>query len=344
MPTATVGAIRSDYRTLAAEVRDAGLLRRRPIYYTVKITATLGGFAAGWAALFLVGNSWATLGVAGVLAVMFTQVLFLGHDAGHQQIFGSRRANRVSGLVGGNLLTGLSFGWWVPKHNAHHAHPNQVGRDPDIGPGLIAFTPEIARGRQGAAGWLARWQAWVFFPLLLLEAVGLHVASVQTLGRRRDRSAALEALLLLAHTAVYLTTVFWVLSPLRAVVFIAIQQGLFGLYLGCSFVSNHTGMAVFGRDDDRCFTDRQVMTARNVTGGRFVTLLLGGLNYQIEHHLFPSMSRSNLGRAQGIVRRFCAEHGLDYHQDSLLGCYRQVLGHLHDVGHPAVLTPAVSLN
>jgi fatty acid desaturase len=335
MPTATTSSTRSDYRALADQAREAGLLRRRPLYYTVKITVTLVGLAAGWTALFLVGNSWAALGVAAVLAVMFTQVLFLGHDAGHQQIFKSRHANRLSGLALGNLLTGLSFSWWVPKHNAHHSHPNHVDRDPDIGPGAIAFTAEVAQGRrdrQGAAGLLARWQAWVFFPILLLEAIGLHVASVQTLRQRRDRSAAFETLLLVAHTVVYLGIIFWVLSPLRALVFIAIQQGLFGLYLGCSFVSNHTGMPIFAGDDAATFAERQVVTTRNVSGGLFITWLLGGLNYQIEHHLFPSMARCNLRQAQGMVRAFCVDRGLSYQSDSLFGCYGRVLRHLNAMG------------
>ena len=84
--------------------------------------------AAGWAAFVLVGNSWWQLAVAVFLAVMFTQVGFLGHDAGHRQIFGSRRASYVLGLLYGNLCIGLSYGWWVDKHNRHHAHPNKIGR------------------------------------------------------------------------------------------------------------------------------------------------------------------------------------------------------------------------
>ena len=43
----------------------------------------------------------------------------------------------------------------------------------------------------------------------------------------------------------------------------------------------------------------------NITGGRFTDFMLGGLNYQIEHHLFPSMPRPNLRRVQGLVRDFC---------------------------------------
>jgi fatty acid desaturase len=265
---------------------------------------------------------------------MFTQVVFLGHDAGHQQIFGSRRGNRIVGLFVANALTGLSYGWWVPKHNAHHTYPNQLGRDPDIGPGAIAFTftAEMAERHHGASRLLARWQAWLFFPLLLLEGAGLHLSSVDSLVRRRDRSAALEGVLLLGNAALYLTLVLSVLTPLRAFVFVVVQQSLFGLYLGCSFAPNHKGMPILDRDDDMCFTRRQVITARNVRGGRFTAFMLGGLNYQIEHHLFPTMPRANLARSQRIIREFCAAHDLPYCEESLVGSYRRALRHLHTVG------------
>ncbi len=333
MQTATISSAPSDYRGLAEQIRDAGLLERRPGYYSVKVALTAAAFAMGWAALFVVGDSWAALGVAAFLAVMFTQVNFVGHDAGHQQIFGSRRANRLVGLAVGNTLTGLSFGWWVPKHNAHHAYPNQVDRDPDIGPAVIGFpfTADVARRRRGAARLIVRCQAWLFCPLLLLE-VGMHLSSIQTLARRRDAAAAVEGLLLAGHAALYLTAVLWVLSPLRALAFVAVQQGLFGLYLRFSFAPNHKGMPIIDRDTDVSFLRRQVITARNVTGGRFTTFMLGGLNYQIEHHLFPTMPRPNLAQAQSIIRAFCVDHDLVYHQDSLVGSYRQAFRHLRGVG------------
>jgi len=167
--------------------RDAGLLDRRPGYYSVKIVLTIAAFAAGWAALLVVGNSWATLGVAAFLGVMFTQLGFVGHDAGHQQVFRSRRATWLLGLAVGNALIGLSFGWWVPKHNAHHAHPNQVDRDPDIGEGLVVVTPTdgLAGERRSLTWFLARWQAWLFFPLMLLRSAGLLVDEVDRAPRRR---------------------------------------------------------------------------------------------------------------------------------------------------------------
>jgi fatty acid desaturase len=332
MPLAAINSDRGEYRLLAQQIRDAGLMERRRWYYGLKIGGTLAVMVAGWALLFVVGSSPVALAVAAFWAIAFTQVVFLGHDAGHQQIFGTPRANRVIGLGVGNLCTGLSFGWWVPKHNAHHAHPNQIGRDPDIGAGVIAFTEEAARSRRGAARLLVRWQAWLFFPLLLLEGVGLHAASVRGVLTRRGRAAGVEKLLLAVHTVAYFGVVFWVLSPLWAVAFIAVHQGLFGLYLGCTFAPNHKGMPLIERDSSMSFARRQVLTARNVTGGRITTFMLGGLNYQIEHHLFPAMPRPNLARAQTLVRPFCGEHGLSYEQDTLVGSYRQALRHLAEVG------------
>jgi fatty acid desaturase len=321
----------ADYRALVQRVRAAGLLRRRPWYYAVKITLTIAGFVLGWIAFFFVGSSWATLGIAVILGVMFTQVVFLGHDAGHQQISGSRRVNRFIGLVVGNALTGLSFGWWVPKHNAHHAYPNQVGRDPDLGGGLVAFTvgTSLDAGRDVFIRIRARLQVWLFLVVLLLQGLGLHVTSGQSIyRRRRNRMAMLEGLLLVGNASLYLAAVFSVLSLSKAFAFIAVQQGVFGLYLGCSFAPNHKGMTIVDRDARLPFVDRQVTTARNVMGGRFTTLVLGGLNYQIEHHLFPAMPRPNLAKAQGIVRSFCAEKGLPYRQERLVASYREAVRHL----------------
>jgi fatty acid desaturase len=322
----------SDYRALAEQVRAAGLLERRPGPYSVRMAITGVALAAGWAALLLIGDSWVALVVAAYLAVMFAQVVFVGHDAGHQQIFRSRRANRLVGLVAGNTLTGLSFGWWVPKHNAHHAHPNQAGRDPDIGAGVVAFTEEIAHRRRGVGRLLARWQAWLFFPLLTFEGIALHVAGIRVLVRRHDRAAAVDGLLLAVHAALYLGVVFWLLSPLRALAFIGVQQALFGLYIGCSFAPNHKGMVLFDHDADEPFLRRQVISSRNITGGPITTLLLGGLNYQIEHHLFPTMPRSNLARSQHLVREFCLTNGVPYKATTLIDSYRQALSHLRAVG------------
>ncbi|MGC4886592.1 fatty acid desaturase family protein [Micromonospora sp. DT227] len=338
IPAAPPGARRrrgSDYAELLSRVRRAGLLDRRPTYYLVLIAANAALVVTGWTIFVLVGDSWWQLVTAAYLAVVFTQSGFLGHDAGHRQIFRSRRANHLVGLVHGNLAIGLAFGWWVDKHHRHHAHPNTEGRDPDIAGEALAFTGAQADRRRGAGRLLARHQRLLFFPMLLLEAVSLHVASVRALSRSTYRERGREALLLGLHAAAYLTAVFVVLSPPRAVAFVVVQQGLFGLYLGCAFAPNHKGMPILGADEEVDFLRRQVLTSRNVRGNRLTDFLLGGLNHQIEHHLFPSMPRAALRHARPIVRAFCREHDLPYVETGLLDSYRQALRHLHRVGRNA---------
>lgn len=326
----------SPYAQLSQLIKHAGLLRRRPTYYTWKIAVTAFLLAVGWTAFVLIGDSWWQLGTAAYLAFVFTQLGFLGHDAGHHQVFASRRANYLLGVLHANLAIGLSYGWWVDKHNRHHAHPNQQGKDPDIEIGALAFTAAQAGNRGKLAAVVYRYQAFLFFPLLLLEAFSLHVDSVRALvgrtTRRATRHRGWEAALFAAHVAGYLSLVFLVLSPLRAIVFVGVHQALFGLYLGCSFAPNHKGMAMLDADDRQDFLRRQVLTSRNVRGHWLTDFMLGGLNYQIEHHLFPSMPRPNLHRAQTLVREFCAHHHLAYTQTSLLDSYALALRHLHTVG------------
>lgn len=329
-------SVGSPYAQLSRTVKHAGLLQRRPRYYAWKIAVTAALLAIGWAAFIVIGDSWWQLGTAAYLAFVFTQLGFIGHDAGHQQVFASHRANYLLGILHANLAIGLSYGWWVDKHNRHHAHPNQEGKDPDIEIGALAFTAAQAGSRGKLAAFVYRYQAFLFFPLLLLEAFSLHLDSLRALigrtTRRKTRRTGWEAALFAAHMVGYLGVVFLVLSPLPAIAFIGVHQALFGLYLGCSFVPNHKGMAMLDADDRQDFLRRQVLTSRNVRGHWLTDFLLGGLNYQIEHHLFPSMPRPNLRHAQILVREFCAHHHLAYTETSLLDSYAQALRHLHAVG------------
>ncbi|PZS15165.1 MAG: delta fatty acid desaturase [Pseudonocardiales bacterium] len=326
----------SDFSGLCRQIRDAKLLERRRGNYAARIIITAGFFAAGWWAFVAVGDSWYQTIVAAVMGVLFTQVAFLGHDGGHQQVFRSKRKNDAIGILAGDLLVGLSYGWWVDKHNRHHSHPNHEDEDPDIGDGVFAFTSNQVGKRTGALGrFMARYQAWLFFPLLTLEGLNLHVASVGALiTQRARRYRRLEITLFAVHLTAYVGGILLVLSPVKALVFVAIHQGVFGLYMGCSFAPNHKGMPTFPAKSDLDFLRRQVLTSRNVRGGWFTDLLLGGLNYQVEHHLFPNMPRPSLRKAQRLVRAYCHDHQILYTETGLFGSYVAALRHLHALGAP----------
>lgn len=322
----------SDYAALSRQVREAGLLDRRPRYYAWKIALTAAALVLGWAVFAVIGNSWWQLADAAFLAAVFAQFGFLGHDAGHSQVFRTRRANAVLGLACGNLGAGVSYDWWTGKHNRHHAHPNTEGADPDIAIGALAFSPASAQAARGIQRLIFRYQGYLVIPMLFLEALSLHASSIRRMTGPGCRHRAWEAALLGTHFAACLGAVFLVLPPVKALTFIAVQQGLLGFYLGCSFAPNHKGMPILAASDKTDFLRRQVLTARNVRGGRLTDFALGGLNYQIEHHLFPSMPRPNLRRAQAMVAAFCADRDVAYTQTSLLASYAQALGHLAAVG------------
>jgi len=326
---------RSDYADLSTRIKAAGLLERRPAYYVAKFVLTLGAFAGAWVAFVFLGASWWQLLIAGALGVLSTQVAMLGHDAGHKQVTRTRASSYLIGVVLGNLLTGLSYGWWIDKHNRHHAHPNHEELDPDVAPaGPLVFLPGQAAGRRGLFGWLTRHQAVVFFPILLLEGLNLHVGSFEALRDGTVKGRWREGSVLVVHLLAFVAAPFLVLSFWQALAFLAVHQAVFGFYMGCSFAPNHKGMPPLTDEEEQDYLRRQVLTSRNVRGGVMTDWLLGGLNYQIEHHLFPSMPRPNLRLAKPVVEQFCAERGVRYVETGLLDSYAQGLRHLHEVGDP----------
>jgi fatty acid desaturase len=298
----------SDFAELSRVVKRAGLLDRRRGYYLTRISTNIAALAVGCAAFVYLGDTWWQLLLAVYFAVVVTQLWLIGHDGGHKQIFSTKRANDAVGFAHGGLV-GLSYGWWLGTHNRHHANPNHEDDDPDVNLAALAFTAGQSSTRRGFLRWMAKHQAFLFFPLLLLEGLNLHAASAHAVVRSEVKARRLEACLLLGHLAAYVTAVFVVMSPLTALVFIAVHQGLWGLYMGCSFAPNHKGMPVFAKHEKIDYLRLQVLTSRNIRGGRFTDLALGGLNYQIEHHLFPSMPRPSLRRVQSHVRAYCAQHG-----------------------------------
>ncbi|HEY7226001.1 MAG TPA: acyl-CoA desaturase [Micromonosporaceae bacterium] len=331
--TATIDTPRgSEYAVLLRQVKAAGLLDRRSAYYVTKMVVMGAALLAGGVVFIRLGDSWWQLILAAFLATVFAQLGFIGHDAGHRQIFRTGRANYLVGILHANLAIGLSYGWWVDKHNRHHAHPNHEDHDPDVNIRALAFTTGQARAKTGVGRFIVRRQRYLFVPLLLLEAIQLHVSSVRALVRCRSRHRTTEITLLALHVVGYLTLLLTVLPPLKALVFLVVHQGLFGLYLGMSFAPNHKGMPVLTANEETDYLRRQVLTSRNVHGSWLTDFLLGGLNYQIEHHLFPSMPRPNLRRSQSLIRSFCREHGVSYLETSLFASYTQALRHLHDVG------------
>ena len=328
-----VDPAQSGFARLSRQIKAEGLLDRHIGFYVRKALLWAVVLGAAVAASVAIGDSWWQLLIAAVLGVVFTQFAFMAHEASHRQVFRSGPANDWAGLFLANFVVGISYSWWMNKHTRHHGNPNVIGRDPDITKDTISFLESDAAESRGLIRLITRKQGYLFFPLLMLEGINLHVHGIRhVLGRGTVKRRPLEVTLIAVRLLGIVALVLWAFPPLLAVVFLFVQLAVFGVYMGASFAPNHKGMPLIPRGERVDFLERQVLTSRNIRGGKFVDSFMGGLNYQIEHHLFPSMARPALARTQQIVREYCHENGVRYTETGLIESYAIVIAYLNRVG------------
>jgi fatty acid desaturase len=325
----------SDYALLKRRVKDAGLLVKQPWYYAMCISANLGMLGLCLLLLVLLRDKpWLLAIDAAVLGLVSGQLGFQLHDAGHKQMFDRNWKNHLVGYFTGNGLLGMSFGWWVDKHNRHHASPNHVDDDPDINNLAIAYSREQALERRGPMRLLAAYQAFAFFPMLFFLGVSMHVSSIAHNLGPTAKHRWFEFGLIGAHLVAYVGLLVFFLGPWAALLVIVIHKAVGGFYMASVFAPNHKGMPQVDDESRLDFLRTQVLTARNVRSGPATDLWYGSLNYQIEHHLFPAMPRNRVRTAHRIVREFCGEVGVPYYETSMIQSYRELLSFLHEVGRP----------
>lgn len=340
----------SAYGELLAEVKARGLLRKTPHFYLWSFAIVTLLSIAIWVAVISVGlvaPGWWKLTVIPLLLLqgaLTAQYAFIAHELAHQQVFQRKKPNEWAGLVVANLFAGLSYGFWLQKHNRHHGKPNMVESDPDIDLRVIAFTSEQKFAKPSAERMLTRHQGWLFPVLIFFTSFDLLLDSFKSLFRTSGRGSHLRWLegglllvRLLAPIAIY-ALVF----PLWAAPAMWLAYMLFfGFFLGTSFAVNHIGMPLVEKGSRIGFLERQVLTSRNIAPSWWKNLLLGGLNAQIEHHLFPSMSRPNIFKVRPLVREFCRQRGIYYHEVSFRAGFGEVLRYLSRVGVSTRVDPFV---
>ncbi|HLF90275.1 MAG TPA: fatty acid desaturase [Anaerolineales bacterium] len=324
----------ANYSQLKELIKQKGLLEKQPRFLAMKMIVNAVMLAISLVILFTTDNFWLQMLNAVFMAFIFGQTGFIAHDSGHRQGFHTPQMNDIFGLIHGNALIGMSYGWWMDKHNQHHAHPNQVDLDPDIDIPVIAFSEEQALSKRGLVRFIVKHQKIFFFPLLLFEAYSLRLGSFGFLKTQMWKYRGQEILLITLHFAWYFGVIFTALPFWTGLAFIFLHQALFGLYMASVFAPNHKGMLVVPRNVQLDFFRLQVLTARNVKAHPVTDFWYGGLNYQIEHHLFPTMARNKLNEAQTIVREFCDKYNIQYYETSILNSYAEILDYLHVVSAP----------
>ena len=323
-----------EYFKLRRLIIEHGLLDRQYASYAVKVSIAFALLIASVAILVVFDSLWVQLVNAVLMAGAFSQFAFLGHDSGHRQVFRSVKRNDMLMMLAA-LVTGMAPSWWQDKHIKHHVSPNQIGHDGDIDISVFAFTQGQALESWGVARFFIRHQAFWFYPMLLLTSYSLLFAGVFFLARRkRVKYPVLEPIVVATAIAAYLALVFTFLPFWHGVLFIVVHRALIGLHLGSVFAPNHKGMPILAPETEFDHLRQQVLTSRNVVPNPVVDYMYGGLNYQIEHHLFPNMPRNRLKDARPVVRAFCADHGVPYHETGFWRSNQEILGYLHAVSAP----------
>ncbi len=319
------------YVELKRVIAGRGLLERAPRRQILPAAGHVLLLALVVAGIAFTRGTWWVLLLTAPAALLFGQIGFLAHDATHNQILNTSRANYVLSVLLFNLCLGGSRGWWAERHNTHHAQPNRLGVDPDIEGGVVAVSPDQAREARGFVRFMIRHQGGTIGPLLSLSALQIRAYSAIFIRARALRHPVAELSLFAVHYALYFSGLIFVLGVGGGLLFAAVHQLLLGLYLGGAFLPNHCGMTVLKAGDQVGFLPRQVITARNIRAGRVTDYFFGPLGAQIEHHLFPAMPRHNLREAGSIVRRVCEEQGIAYRETSPWEAFCQVYRHLRTV-------------
>ncbi|WP_084816083.1 fatty acid desaturase family protein [Frondihabitans sp. Leaf304] len=323
----------STYTALLAKVRDAGLLERRTGFYVAMFVGVTLLLAAAVTGSVLLGDSWFQLLIAASIGLIFTQYAFLAHETAHRQVFASGVTSDRVGRILASGVVGMSYAWWTSKHTKHHGNPNTIGRDTDIAYDTVSFLEQDAVKQRGLSRLFTQRQGYIFFPILLFEGVNLHLLSYKTLfGRKKVDKRWHEIAMVTARFTIYLGLIFWFLPVGMAFAFVGVQLAIFGLYMGSAFAPNHIGMPIIPESSRVDFLSKQVLTSRNITGGRWMTIAMGGLDYQVEHHLFPNMARPHLRAASKLVREHCTEHQVPYTRTTIGQAFGTVIAYLNRVG------------
>jgi len=300
-------------------------------------------------ALLWMGGAFALVGLI-VLGLHYPRTAYLGHDVAHNQ-WGPRdeaKARRVLGATA--LFQGFGAAWWVAKHELHHAFPNacKVGEDGVLRPidGDIDSAPwviwdkllaehnrrSLPGGLGGRISWLmAKFQVFMFLPLLSLARLNWSTQSIATAIREKKYQ---EAALCSAHwvlgfaLAAYLAPSVWI-----GLAWFLAAQLLGGFILAFVFVLNHTGMEVYDASEAKGFYDRQARSTRNTPSSPVHDWLAGGLNSQIEHHMFPTMARRNLAKMRDATRKAMQECGYAYEELGNGEAMRAVFRTLSEAAH-----------
>ncbi len=319
------------YATLKEQIIKDRVLERSYSYYSIISAVIFTGFLVSVYLVAVTPVSFTLFGFIMLLTFFSIQIAGLLHDAGHRAVFNSTKNNDIFGNICGFFIA-LGFNAWRIKHNKHHARTNQEGGDPDVEMPLLSFSKERFSSKKGITKFLVRHQAYLYFPLGVLVIFSPRIGTMRYLVKNLTLRTWWEAVVFVAPFFAWYILPFLAFDLQKALFFFFFANLSAGLYLLNVFAPNHKGMPLIDQGVKFSFLEQQIITSRNIRGNWFVDFVYMGLNYQIEHHLFPNTPRNKLGKITPYVLDICHKMNLEYTSVSVFEQNKIILSELHRMG------------
>ncbi len=317
------------YTELRKNVTNAGILNRSYLYYTTLSLFDIGGFIFFVYQLFVQSNVFlvilATLGIA----YFSVRIGGLIHDAGHRAIFNSVKFNDLFGYIC-SFLVAFPYTVWRTKHNAHHAHTNEEGEDPDLEV-PISFTEDMFHRDTLVVRVIRKHQAWFYHIFGSMVSFTMRLKSLRYYKNNLKPQLLVEIVFFLGGLFLWYVLPFLFFPFWKALTFFLLVNIAGGFYMLHIFAPNHKGMPQLDKNVKISFIEHQIMTSRNIYGHWLTDYVYLGLNYQIEHHLFPNCPRHKLPFITPYVLKLCKKYKLNYTNMGILESTRFILSELNKV-------------
>lgn len=318
------------YREMREKIIEAGVLKRSYGFYVFLTLLTTAGLLTSIYYIFKLQISVQLAVFAGLLGFFVIQFGGLFHDAGHRAIFNSVKNNDFVGIIFSTIMA-IPFSNWKSNHNAHHANPNTEDDDPDLIRPLISFSEEKYKSQKGIAKFLAKYQVWTYYPVGVFTLIVFQLSNVFHSVKVYKKVPAIETISFAFALFCWLVLPFFLFPAAKALFVMAFAYGTAGFYMSNIFAPNHKGMPQFAKHTKLSFLEHQIVTTRNVNPSWFNDYVYMGLNYQIEHHLFPNCPRNKLKLITPYVKQVCRKMKLEFTSVGIIESNKVILDQLRQV-------------
>lgn len=321
----TVSPASADFRRLLAQLSSAGLFDRVGPTPKVQLAIMATLFCAALYLVLACAAASAHLLAGGLIGFIWIQSSYMGHDSGHHRITGHPLLDRVLQVLSGNCLTGLSIAWWKCNHNTHHIACNSLDHDPDLQHmPLFAVSPKLfgniwsyfyrrTLAFDAASKFFISYQHWTFYPVMCVARINLLTQSALfVLTEKRVLQRFVEIAGVAAFWAWYPLLVSCLPNWWERVAFVLSSFAICGIQ-HVQFCLNHFSSEVYvGPPKGNDWFEKQTAGTLDILCSPWMDWFHGGLQFQIEHHLFPRLPRCQLRKVAPAVRDLCKKHGLPY--------------------------------